>query len=111
VQFLAGVGGLFLDIFFQKSQLDRKTTIATKAITQTFSHVLRAAYFGSLAGFGDLQAVVWGPAMVLALGGAIAAPFVLERMTDNGFRRWTKGIVFTIAAVYLVRGGLLLWQG
>ncbi len=38
IQFLAGVGGLFLDIFFQKSSLDRKTTNATKAVTQTFSH-------------------------------------------------------------------------
>ena len=55
IQFLAGVGGLFLDIFFQKSRLDRKTTNATKAVTQTFSHVLRAAYFGSLAGIGDLH--------------------------------------------------------
>src|SRR6185369_17217726 len=26
VQFMAGIGGLFLDIFFQKSMLDRKTT-------------------------------------------------------------------------------------
>jgi len=49
--------------------------------------------------------------MVLALVGAIAAPFVLERMTDHGFRRWTKAIVFSIAVVYLARGGLLLWQG
>ena len=34
---------------------------------------------------------------------------VLERMTDAGFRRWTKVIVFTLAVVYLVRGGMLLW--
>ncbi len=34
VQILAGVGGLFLDIFFQKSTLDRKTTNATKAVAQ-----------------------------------------------------------------------------
>ena len=110
IQFLAGVGGLFLDIFFNKSRLDRKTTNATKAITQTFSHVLRAAYFGSLAGVGDLKFIVWGPGIVLALVGAIAAPFVVERMTDHGFRQWTRGIIFTIAVVYLIRGGLLLWQ-
>src|ERR1041384_2017684 len=48
IQLLTGVGGLFLDIFFQKSTLDRKTTIATKAVTQTFSHVIRAVYFGSV---------------------------------------------------------------
>jgi len=109
VQFMAGVGGLFFDLFFQKSSLDRKTTNATKAITQTYSHVLRAGYFGSLAGFGDLHVQIWGPAVMLALVGAIAAPFVLERMTDAGFRRWTKVIVFTLAVVYLVRGGMLLW--
>ena len=110
VQFMAGVGGLFFDVFFQKSTLDRKTTNATKAITQTYSHILRAGYFGSLEGFGDLHAEVWGPAILCALVGAIAAPFVLERMTDHGFRRWTRVIVFTLAAVYLARGGLLLWQ-
>ena len=48
IQVLAGVGGLFLDIFFQKSMLDRKTTNATKATVQSLSHVVRAAYFGSL---------------------------------------------------------------
>jgi uncharacterized membrane protein YfcA len=109
VQFMAGVGGLFFDVFFQKSSLDRRATNATKAITQTYSHVLRAGYFGSLGGFGDLHAEVWGPAIVCALVGAFAAPFVLERMTDVGFRRWTKVIVFTLAVAYLVRGGLLLW--
>src|SRR5581483_7486043 len=41
IQFLSGVGGLFLDIFFNRSKLDRKTTNATKAVTQSFSHVLR----------------------------------------------------------------------
>ena len=45
VQVLAGVGGLFLDIFFQKSMLDRKTTNATKAVVQSFSHVVRGIYF------------------------------------------------------------------
>ena len=74
IQFMAGVGGLFLDIFFQKSSLDRKTTNATKAITQTFSHMLRAAYFGSLAGIGELRFSMWAPAVVLALVGAMLAP-------------------------------------
>jgi uncharacterized membrane protein YfcA len=111
LQFMAGVGGLFLDIFFNKSKLDRKTTNATKAITQTFSHVLRGAYFGSLAGIGELKFALWGPGIVLALLGAVAAPFVVERMTDHGFRQWTRAIIFSIAAVYLVRGGLLMWRG
>jgi hypothetical protein len=31
-------------------------------------------------------------------------------VSDRGFRRWTRAIIFTIATVYLVRGGLLLWR-
>jgi len=109
IQFMAGVGGLFLDLFFQKSSLDRKTTNATKAITQTFSHLLRALYFGSLAGIGEVQVSMWAPAVGLALIGSMLAPYVLERMTDHGFRQWTRAIVYTLAVVYLIRGGLLLW--
>src|SRR3979409_1190770 len=39
IQILAGVGGLFLDVFFQKSMLDRKTTNATKALTTAIIHI------------------------------------------------------------------------
>ena len=53
IQVLAGVGGLFLDIFFQKSMLDRKTTNATKATVQSLSHVVRIVYFGSVSGIGE----------------------------------------------------------
>ena len=53
----------------------------------------------------------WGPGIALALLGAVLAPYVLERMTDHGFRQWTRVIIYTLAVVYLVRGGLLLWQG
>jgi uncharacterized membrane protein YfcA len=110
IQILAGVGGLFLDIFFQKSMLDRKTTNATKAVAQTFSHVVRALYFGSLSGVGDVPFWAAGPAILLAIGGTSLAPIVIERMTDHGFRQWTRVIIFAISAVYLVRAGWLLWQ-
>ncbi len=111
IQFLSGVGGLFLDIFFQKSRLDRKTTNATKAVAQSFSHVLRGLYFGSLADVGEISITLWGPAVIIAIIGAMLAPFVLERMTDHSFRQWTRGIIFAIASVYLVRGGYILWHG
>lgn len=111
VQLIAGVGGLFLDIFFQKSMLDRKTTVATKAVTQTFSHLLRLIYFGSLA--TNMDAVpFWAhaPAILLAIVGTSLAPFVLERLTDVGFRQWTRWIILAISVVYLVRGLWLLFQ-
>ena len=54
IQVLAGVGGLFLDIFFQKSMLDRKTTNATKATVQSLSHIVRIAYFGTVSGMANV---------------------------------------------------------
>ena len=110
IQILAGVGGLFLDIFFQKSMLDRKTTNATKAVAQSFSHVVRAFYFGSLTGIGDVPLWATGPAILLAIGGTSLAPFVIERMTDHGFRQWTRAIIFAISVVFLARAAWLLWH-
>ena len=111
IQILAGVGGLFLDIFFQKSKLDRKTTNATKAAAQSFSHIVRVLYFGSLAGVGDLPLAATVPAILLAIAGTSFAPFVIERMTDHGFRQWTRAIIFAISAVYLARAAWLIWRG
>jgi uncharacterized protein len=111
IQILSGVGGLMLDIFFQKSMLDRKATNATKAVAQTFSHVVRWVYFGSLAGMGNLPLWIIPPAVLLGIGGAWLAPYVVERMTDHGFRQWTRWIIFAISIVYLIRAGFLLWHG
>src|SRR6266481_483404 len=110
IQILAGVGGLFLDIFFQKSMLDRKTTNATKAVAQSFSHIVRALYFGSLSGVGDLPLWATAPAILLAIAGTSLAPFVIERMTDHGLRQWTRAITFAISAIYLARAGWLFWN-
>jgi len=109
IQILAGVGGLFLDIFFQKSMLDRKTTNATKAVAQSFSHIVRAFYFGSLTGIGDVPLWATGPAILLAIAGTSLAPFVIERMTDHGFRQWTRAIIFAISVVFLARAAWMFW--
>ena len=112
IQLLTGVGGLFLDMFFQKSMLDRKTIIATKAVTQTFSHVVRAVYFGSFVGIADAVPLwTYVPAIALSIGGTSLAALVLERMTDVGFRQWTRRVIFAVSAVYLVRGVMLIWSG
>jgi uncharacterized protein len=46
----------------------------------------------------------------LAIAGTSLAPFVLERMTDHGFRQWTRAIIFAISAVYLVRAGWMFFN-
>jgi len=72
--------------------------------------VVRAFYFGSLTGVGDLPVWEIAPAIILAIAGTSVAPIVIERMTDHGFRQWTRAIIFAISAVYLGRAGWLLWQ-
>jgi uncharacterized membrane protein YfcA len=110
IQVLAGVGGLFLDIFFQKSMLDRKTTNATKATVQSLSHVIRIAYFGTVSGLANVPKLAIAPAVALAIAATSLAPFVIERMTDHGFRQWTRRIIFAVSIIYLFRGGMLWWH-
>jgi uncharacterized protein len=110
IQVLAGVGGLFLDIFFQKSMLDRKTTNATKATVQSLSHVVRIAYFGTVSGIANLPKWILAPALALSIMATSFAPLVIERMTDHGFRQWTRVIIFAVSIVYLIRGGVLFWR-
>jgi uncharacterized protein len=113
VLLIAGNGGLFLDVFFQKSKLDRKTTVATKAICHTFGHVFRVGYFAPLGGLAGVTLPAWAiaAAIVLAIAGTLLAPLVLNRMTDHGFRRWTRVMILTVSASYLARAGWLLWHG
>ena len=111
VQILSGVGGMFLDIFFQKSALDRKTTNATKAVVQSLSHIVRGVYFVSLSGIDDVPLAMCAPAIVLAIAATSLAPFVIERMTDHGFRQWTRAIILAVSAIYLARGAWLFWLG
>jgi uncharacterized membrane protein YfcA len=110
LQLMAGAAGSVLDIFFQKSPLDRKQIVATKAITQVIAHVCRIAYFGSFAIPGDdfLPWWTYAGAIALALLGTTLAARVLHRMTDASFRRWSRWLILTVSVTYLVRGLWLL---
>ncbi len=108
VQLVGGAAGHLLDQFFQASQLDRKAVVATKAVSQTIQHFFRIAYFGSFAHAFDIETSWWFFAMFLGLSvlGTTLAAQVLERMTDIGFRKWSRRIVITIGLIYIARG---LW--
>jgi hypothetical protein len=78
-------------------------------VTQTFSHVIRAVYFGSFVGVADAVPLwTYLPAILLSIAGTTLAAQVLERMTDVGFRQWTRRVIFAVSVVYLVRGVMLL---
>ena len=108
LQLLAGAAGHILDVFFQKSRLDRKTIVATKAVTQVTGHVYRIAYFGSFAAAFDTSIPWWVyvAAIGLTLAGTSLAALVLTRMTDDGFRMWSRRLTIAVSVTYLARG---LW--
>jgi hypothetical protein len=69
-------------------------------------------YFLSHGSIGD--AVTIAPllaAIVLAIAGTALAPYVIDRMTDHGFRQWTRALIFSISTVYLFRAASLFWYG
>lgn len=109
LQLLAGAAGHVLDLFFQKSQLDRRGIVGTKAVCQTVSHLLRILYFGSLAGL-DSEIPWWTfiIALGLAFSGTSLAALVLERMTDHHFRIWSRRVIYAVSSTFLVKGLLLL---
>jgi len=113
LQLIAGAAGHILDLFFQKSMLDRRAVVATKAVCQTFGHVGRIAYFGTIAAAWDETLPMWQyvGAIALALIGTSLAAKVLLGMTNEGFRRWSRWIVVGISIVYLIRGAWLLATG
>jgi uncharacterized membrane protein YfcA len=110
ISLMSGVSGPILDVFFVRSRMRRHAVVATKAMTQSFTHVLKIFYFGtvlSLTG-GQVHPAIAAMMIVLAVVGTSLSRHVLERMNDVAFRRWTRWTVLTLGGFYLADGVLLL---
>jgi uncharacterized membrane protein YfcA len=109
VQLLSGVSGPLLDTFFVPSKLDRKAVVATKAATQSFSHIAKIGYFGwvATAATEAVTPMLLAALVIAAVIGTSASRKVLEAMTDANFRNWTRRVVLVVGAVYLASG---LWE-
>src|SRR5258706_9973651 len=106
----AGVSGPILDIFFVRSKMGRHQVVATKAMTQSLSHVLKIFYFGAVTAIEGGNVEPWLAAMmvILAFTGTQLSRHVLERMNDASFRRWTRWTVMSLGVFYLGSGVVLL---
>jgi uncharacterized membrane protein YfcA len=120
LQVVAGVAGPLLDVFFVRADMDRRTVVATKALTQTLSHLMKVGFWAlplipSVLSLGtgkpipnadDLLPPLWLIALVAPLsmlGTSLGGRF-LARMNDVDFRKWTRLIVTGIGGVFLARG-------
>ncbi len=108
---MAGVAGPLLDLFFLRAPLNRHEIVATKAVTQTGSHIIKIIYFSFLAGAGlslDFPIWIYGMIVGLAFLGAFAGRMILARFSEDGFRLGMKVILGVVGAVYVFRGWTLL---
>lgn len=109
IQLIAGISGPLLDVFFVKSDLTRRSVVATKAATQVFGHLFKAAYFGSVVAAADVvEPAIMLICIAMAILGTTLSRRALEAMSDVQFRVWSKRIVMLTGSVYLGQGVLLL---
>jgi uncharacterized membrane protein YfcA len=106
----AGVSGPILDVFFVRSKMGRHAVVATKALTQSLSHILKIIYFGGIVAVAGGEVGPWLAAMMVALAftGTSLSRRVLEGMNDSSFRFWTRWTVMALGLFYLGSGLLLL---
>jgi uncharacterized protein len=102
---LAGVAGPLLDIFFVRTALTRHQIVATKAATQVFAHLAKIIVYGAplLAAKDQEMPPLWVFALAIpaSMLGTTAGGWVLDRMSDVNFKRWTAWIVTAIGLLYL----------
>lgn len=109
LQLTAGAAGPVLDLAFVESRLDREQVVATKAVTQCFSHSLKLMYFVPALTAESLQPELLAAVFLMTLVGTKLGTMILKRMTDDSFRRYSRAIIYTVGAVYLGRATLLIW--
>lgn len=110
-QLLAGASGPLLDAFYLRTEVDRRSIVATKALTQAAGHIVKIGYYtwvsdavldeSSLAGVP-----VWliGTGILLAVVGARIGTWLLEKFDDRQFRRVTGWVILGLGALCIVKG-------
>lgn len=107
LQLLAGVAGPLLDTFFVRSKIDRRAVVATKATTQALSHTFKIGYYATLLSqVPPLDSSVYVCAMLAAIIGTTLAGPLLEKMSNENFRKWTQTIVLVTGSLSIAQG---LW--
>lgn len=105
----AGLAGPLMDIFFIRSQMDRRQIVATKAMVQVVAHGIKILfYLGSALMLSTGQ---WGIILLaapFAILGTHTGKRILMRLSDANFRAWTRWIVTAIGAFYFTQGIVMI---
>lgn len=107
-QLTAGVSGPMLDIFYVRSPLSRHEVVATKAVTQTAGHFIKLVYFAFLVNssgsvLDGLPLWLCFAVIPVAFVGTVSASRLLNNLSDDQFRKYSRLIITVIGMVYLGR--------
>lgn len=105
-QMLAGASGPVLDIFYLHSNLTKEEILGTKALTQTFGHLVKLIYYGSLMMFAgnNLGSELITFVVIAALLGNFLGSLVVKRISDDQFKTVGRYTIMIIGTIYIVKG-------
>jgi len=108
-QILAGASGPILDVFFINSQMNRYQIIATKALTQTFGHITKVLYYSYILYINpelklEISILLIGGCVLTAFLGTRIGKFILEKITEIQFQKYSRMVILLLGATFLVRG-------
>jgi uncharacterized membrane protein YfcA len=96
-----GATGPFLAPFFLRDDFDNEQVIATKAVCQTWLHLLKIPAFLALSFNYTPYAPVLVGLVVAVVGGTYLGKYLLNRISKEHFVFWFQ-LVLGILAVYLI---------
>ncbi|MCY4656047.1 MAG: TSUP family transporter [Gammaproteobacteria bacterium] len=114
---LAGTSGPLLDVFFQTSKLTRFEIVATKAFTQTISHLVKIAYFLWLTislskPLHELVGLLYVIAFLLtSLIGTKIGTMLLKRINETNFQRMSRILIMILGTAVGISGIMQLQSG
>ena len=107
----AGVSGPLIDTVFVRTGLNRHQIVATKAAIQSLNHISKIAVFGLILNTASAAAMppwwLFALAIPASMAGTGAGGWVLSRISDVDFKRWTAWIVTGIGTFYLLKAAQL----
>lgn len=104
-QMLAGASGPVLDLFYVKSSLTRHEILGTKAITQTFGHILKLTYYSFLiTSVEELSLIIFIAIVSAAIFGNWLGSLVVNRIDDKTFKSAGRIVMMVIGAIYMTKG-------
>jgi uncharacterized membrane protein YfcA len=104
-QMLAGASGPVLDLFYVKSSLTRHEILGTKAITQTFGHILKLTYYSFLiTAVEELSVFIFSAVVSAAIFGNWLGSLVVSKINDKTFKSAGRFVMLAIGSIYITKG-------